>query len=103
MAQLDVYENSNPRTRKTIPYLLDVQADLLDELQTRVIIPLSQLDNQKPLSGLTPLLNINGQNYLALTPQLAGIHKKDLGDLIVNLANERQIIINALDFLITGI
>ena len=40
MAQFDVYENTNPETRKTIPYLLDVQAELLDNLATRVVVPL---------------------------------------------------------------
>ena len=38
MAQFDVYHNPNPATRKTIPYLLDVQADLLDAMATRVVV-----------------------------------------------------------------
>ena len=40
MTQFDVHINPNPATRKAIPYLLDVQADLLDTLATRVIVPL---------------------------------------------------------------
>jgi len=40
MAQFDVYLNPNPDTRKPIPYLLDVQTDLLDTLATRVVVPL---------------------------------------------------------------
>lgn len=103
MAQFDVYENQNSRTQELFPYLLDVQTGLLDDLQTRVVVPLSQLNNQKPISNLTPLLNINGNNYLMLTPQLAGINKKELGNAITNLADGRQDILNALDFLITGI
>ena len=35
MAKFDVYLNPNPDTRKPIPYLLDVQAELLDALQQR--------------------------------------------------------------------
>ena len=38
MAQYDLYANSNPETSETIPYLLDVQADLLDNLATRVVV-----------------------------------------------------------------
>ena len=30
MAQFDVYDNPNLASRKTTPYLLDVQTDLLD-------------------------------------------------------------------------
>jgi toxin CcdB len=103
MAQFDIYENQNPRTNKFIPYLLDVQTELLDDLQTRVVVPISVTNNQKPITGLMPLLDINGSSYLMLTPQLAGIHKKELGNAITNLANARQDILNALDFLITGV
>ena len=40
MAQFDVYRNTNSATRKSIPYVLDVQTDLLDTLATRVVVPL---------------------------------------------------------------
>ncbi|MGH8711698.1 MAG: CcdB family protein, partial [Burkholderiales bacterium] len=40
MAQFDVYRNANPATRARIPYLLDVQSDLLEPLTTRVVVPL---------------------------------------------------------------
>ena len=35
MAQFDVYRNPNPKTSSEIPYLLDIQTDLLDNLATR--------------------------------------------------------------------
>lgn len=40
MAQFDVYENPDPNSKATVPYLLDVQADLLNKLATRVVVPL---------------------------------------------------------------
>ena len=40
MALFDVYENPNDETNQTVPYLLDLQADLLDNLATRVVAPL---------------------------------------------------------------
>ena len=39
MAQFDVYLNANPETSSEIPFLLDVQTDLLDNLATRVVAP----------------------------------------------------------------
>ena len=39
MARFDVYPNPGQQA-KTTPYLLDVQSDLLDDLDTRVLIPL---------------------------------------------------------------
>ncbi len=41
MAQFIVYENTSRIAKKIYPYLLDIQSDLLNELKTTVIIPLS--------------------------------------------------------------
>ena len=40
MAQFDVYENINEKTNKQIPFLLDIQNDILKNLSSRVVIPL---------------------------------------------------------------
>lgn len=42
MAQFDVCRNANPASSRDIPYLLEVQSDLLDVLATRVVVPLVQ-------------------------------------------------------------
>jgi toxin CcdB len=105
MPQFTVYKNKNPATRNTYPLLVDVQSNLLDQLQTRVVIPLTKVAtlSKKPLVRLTPLLTIDGGDYLLLTPQLAGISKADLGTPVGNIDHYRDHIIAALDFLITGI
>jgi len=41
MSQFMVYRNSNPNSSKAYPYLLDVQSNLLESLDTRLVIPLS--------------------------------------------------------------
>jgi toxin CcdB len=43
MAQFAVHKNKNPRSKTTYPLLVGVQADLLDDLQTRLVIPLTKL------------------------------------------------------------
>lgn len=105
MAQFDVYENKNRGSRAAFPLLLDVQSDLLDELQTRVVIPLTRPNSavKKPLSRLTPWLEVNGNKYILVTPQLAGIDKASLGAVVAELSAQRARIIAALDMLITGI
>jgi toxin CcdB len=104
MKQFSVYDNKNPKSRKIIPYLLNVQADLLDELQTIVVVPLLPADagQHKPISRLTPVLSIESRSYLMLTPQLAGISKRELGEPIADLSSAREEIIAAIDFLVTG-
>ena len=105
MGQFAVHRNKNPRTKVEVPFLLDVQSNLLDELATRVVIPLTKARalSKKPMSTLTPLVDVEGGSYVLLTPQLAGIAKSDLGPAVANVADQRGPIVAALDMLITGI
>lgn len=105
MAQFTVYRNKNPQSRSTVPFLLDVQNDLLDDLETRVVVPLSVLSTMrgKALRTLMPVFEIEGESFVMLTPQLAGIPKSELGAPVVRLDHYRFQIISAIDFLLTGI
>ena len=105
MTQFTVYQNKNPQSKKHIPLLLDIQSNLLEELNTTVIVPLCKLDQSKNkvLTQLTPVFNIDGAQYLMLAPQLAGIARKQLGKAIGNIASSRAEIIGAIDFLLSGV
>jgi toxin CcdB len=104
MAQFDVYLNPNPATRKAIPYLLDVQADLLDTLATRAVVPLV-LVTEMGLAAkiLNPKFKIKNTAVVMSTAELAGIPLRSLGDKIASLKSKRDEIIAALDLLFTGI
>jgi toxin CcdB len=105
MAQFDVYRNANPAARARIPLLLDVQADLLRSLATRIVVPLCgpQVLGGKPAERLNPEFEVGGRKLVMLTPELAGIPRKALGERVANLAGERGAIIAALDLAFTGI
>ena len=105
MAQFDLYRNPNPTTRARIPYLLDVQSDLLDSLATRVVVPLCKpvVLKGKLAERLNPAFEVDGRKLCMLTPELAGLPVKAMGAPIGNLTGERAAIIAALDLLITGI
>jgi toxin CcdB len=105
MPQFDVYRNANPATRARIPYLLDVQSDLLDPLATRVVVPLCKPEvlAGKPAERLNPTFEIEGRKVLMLTPELAGVPRKLLGEPVAGLARERRAIVAALDLVLTGI
>lgn len=104
MAQFTVYRNKSPRTKSIFPLLVDVQSDLLEDLQTRVVIPLTRASTltKKPLGNLTPTLVFDDESYLLMTPQLAGVAKTALGSLAGSLAEQRQLILAAIDFLLVG-
>lgn len=105
MAQFTIYQNKNLQSKKLIPFLLDVQSNLLDSLQTTVVVPLTKYEpnKDKAVNQLMPILNVEGTDYLMLTPQLAGISRKELGKPICNVEYARTEIINAIDFLLVGI
>ena len=104
MPQFTVYRNKNHKSKREIPYLLDIQSDLLGELRTRVVVPLYQKKSThiKPMSRLTPEFEIEGRKLILMTPQLAGISIKDLGEPAGSLNQNRPEILAALDMLITG-
>ncbi len=105
MAQFDVYRNANPVSRSRIPYLLDVQAELLDAIATRVVVPLCdvQLLKGKLAERLNPTFQIEGRTVALVPPELAGVPRKTLGERVGNLSSERFAIIAALDLVFTGI
>lgn len=104
MPQFVVHRNRNPRTRADFPLLVDVQPDLLAELRTRVVVPLTRASKltKKPIDRLTPIVEIGTEAYALMTPQLAGIQTSDLGAPVANIAEQRQTVVAALDLLFTG-
>ncbi|MEK7816200.1 MAG: CcdB family protein [Pseudomonadota bacterium] len=103
MAQFDVCRNRNPRTRRSIPFLLDVQSDLLSGLVTRVVVPLVRASEmRKPAAHLNPQFTIQGAKVVMSTVELAGVPVEVLGDKVGSLKSRRDDIIGALDFLFTG-
>ena len=100
--QFDVYRNPSPRSRVRVPYLLDVQAELLDGLATRVVIPLLPRETVPPARILNPIVTIERQEYVLSTAELASVPLGALGEKAGNLAAERTAILAALDLLLTG-
>jgi toxin CcdB len=103
MAQFDLYTNPNPETSQSIPFLLDVQADFLNNLATRVVVPLyTSAALGKAATHLNPSFSIQQENLVLSTTELAGVAISSLGDRVGSLKDHRQEIIAALDFLFTG-
>jgi toxin CcdB len=104
VAQFTVYRNKNARSKTLFPLLVDVQSDLLEDLQTRVVIPLSKVAalTRKPVSQLTPLIEFEESSYVLVTPQLAGVARSELGIAAGSVAQSRDVILAAMDFLLLG-
>ena len=104
MARFDVYKNPGKHAGTT-PYLLDVQSDLLDGLDSRIVVPLrdvAHFPNVKFPIRLTPVLTINGQEFLLETPKMGAVPLRILKSPITSLVDMRIQIMGALDFLFQG-
>lgn len=104
MARFEVFRNSGAHA-DDVPYLLDVQSDLLHGLETRVVVPLRRRDrflaNRIP-QRLTPIFEIEGVDCLLETPKLAAVPLRLLKQSVQSLASEQATITSALDFLFQG-
>lgn len=99
MARFHVYVNAEGGG-----YLLDVQANLLNHLNTCVVVPLLPLDAApKPAKVLNPTFEIDGASYLMATQFLATVPRRLMGKEVLSLQEEASIIVNALDCLFQGI
>ena len=106
MPQFSVHRNRNAGTKARFPLLLDVQADLLDGLGTRVVVPLTPSTTaarRTAMQTLNPTVTVDDREYLLVTSQLAGIAARELGPPVADLSSHRSAIVAALDLLITGI
>lgn len=104
MARFDVYANPGSHARTT-PYLLDVQSDLLDGLDSRMVIPLRSLKHfpEVKLSlRLTPLITVEGEDFLLETPKMGAIPLRVLKSPLTSLSQAQDQITAALDFLFNG-
>ncbi|OGB03244.1 MAG: hypothetical protein A3E25_03500 [Burkholderiales bacterium RIFCSPHIGHO2_12_FULL_69_20] len=105
MAQYDVYPNPSARSRDVVPYVVDVQSDLLSALRTRLVMPLTRVavDLPHPPRRLAPLFSIEGER-LALQPQTtAGLDARLLRKPVASLAAHAGEIRDALDAVISGV
>jgi toxin CcdB len=105
MPQFAVHRNQHAQTKVRFPLLLDIQANFLEELATRIVIPLAPQaawKNQK-MDKLTPVVQVDGKHYIVVTPQLSAIARKELGPVVADFSGDRLEFIGALDFLISGI
>lgn len=105
MARLDVYANPNRGSARRYPYLLDVQADLLRDLPSTIVVPLARPEvvEGKPILRLNPTLEVNGKALLAMTQELAAYPRNALGEPLANLGDDRVAVLGALDLLFTGL
>lgn len=97
MARFDVYRTVNSN------FVVDYQADFLDYLRTRFVIPLfDPLVEAKVSERLNPAFDIDGDRYVLYPQFAASIPVGDLQQRIGTLADQYLTIVDAFDMLTSG-
>ena len=98
MAKYDVYPNPGGGG-----LLLDVQADLLDGLNARAVVPLIPLQAAPvPAKRLNPVFQIDEKPYVMVTQFLAAVPVSVLKSPVANLKAQFSEVTVAIDMLIQG-
>ena len=78
--QYMIYNNISKNS--AYPYLVDVQSDIIDELTTRIVIPLYPMKQLQAghVKRLNPVIEIEGEGYLVMTNQMQTFPPPRLGN-----------------------
>ena len=83
--------------------LLQVQSDVLDGMDTRVVVPLMPPDRvPRPTRDLHPVFEVDGAPYVMVTQLLGALPRHELRRPIASLSHERDAVTRALDLLLAG-
>jgi toxin CcdB len=99
MARLDVH----PMPGASEGYVLDVQAERLSHLATRIVVPLLPEERApKPITTLNPVYDIRGRRHVLLPQGIASIATRGLDSAVASLAGHDDSIGRALSLLLAG-
>ncbi|HEY4339848.1 MAG TPA: CcdB family protein [Steroidobacteraceae bacterium] len=102
MGQFDVHRNVG-KQKESIPFVVIVQSRLYDDYRRRVVIPLvrkaqlSQISN----SRLNPTFKVKSVAVVLHPLEMVSIANENLGEHVGSLAEEGDLIVAALDELVT--
>ena len=97
MAQFDVHRFGDG-------LVIDCQADLLNQLESRLVAPLIPCDvAPPPARRLNPVFELDGDDYVMVTQSAGAVRTRLLGPVVASLADRSFEITGAIDVLISGI
>lgn len=98
MARFEVYVSPSGSG-----YLLDVQADVLDSLNTRIVVPLLPVSQAPvPAKRLNPVFDIGSEPHVMVTQFMAAVPRALLRSPLTSLADQDSHIMAALDIALVG-
>jgi toxin CcdB len=104
MKQFDLFSNLLPSARRAMPYTVLLLSDFARTCRDRVVAPLIVRNRTPPIEWrLMPRVVVEGRDLSILIPGLTAVSVNELRTPVGSLADERDAIVAALDFLFLGI
>ena len=104
MAQFDVYPNPSPRSKLSMPYVVDVQSNLLSALPSRLVMPLSRVGIDAPMSRrLVKQFTVEGESFFLLAHAAAPVDARSLKDVVTSLHHVGYEVLEAMDVVLSGV
>lgn len=105
MAQYDVHLNPGSM-RATVPMVVVVQSSLFDDYRRRLVVPLvlrSALPVGAKVAGtrMNPVFKVKGQTLVFHPLDMVSVAMDQLGPCVSSLADQGQLMADALDELLT--
>jgi len=102
MAQFDVHRNSG-KHKDTIPFVVVVQSAQFDNYRRRVVVPLvrSTAIGKVNYAAFNPSFKIRGTAVVLHPLEIVSVHVDQLGAVVGSLSDDSQLIVAALDELLT--
>jgi toxin CcdB len=103
MPRFDVYANPTVAERRHTPFYVDVQNDFINDLSSRVVVPLRREAAFGPRArNLNPLLTVKDVLVVLDTAALGAVPISELRQPLASLRAERLALQEALDALFGG-
>lgn len=103
MRQYDICRNLNSASRKQVPFVMILQADLLQDFATVVVAPLMVESLATRISKLNPAIKVAEKTYRVSMAELASVLRSQLGEVVANAGAQHREFVTAVDLIFTGI
>jgi len=102
MPQFDVHRNTG-KHKDAIPFVVVVQSAQFDSYRRRVVVPLVRASEIGKIgyAAFNPTFKVRGTSVVLHPLELVSVPLDQLGDLVGSLSDESQLIVAALDELLT--
>lgn len=85
-----------------MPYLVVLQSDLLEPLETVIVAPVVAERSSAAIGKLNPAITFDTKRYRVVMQEMAGVPRSRLGEPVGNFSQLHAAFIAAVDLLFSG-